>query len=540
MAASQVEGIERPALGRGQPASRAVPREDQFFGRYAALCACVTLALFVAQLIIAPGSERLGLLLVGGLAGAIVGMSALFIRRGLSRELFLTAGFVLMALGVAAGATLPDGLDGAAVLPLAGALLVLPFLRNRSLFAVFVLAFGASMGGEAAAFLAGNTTSATGINEGLSLAESAVMLAFTYGLTWWVSNQWRAASARTDELLERQRQVLGLNERLLATLDPQQVLGVIADSLRAVVPYDNLTIYRADRPARIFRPVLARDRFAEIILENTFPLDHGITGWVMTHGEAQCVNDAQLDPRMGLIPGTPAEEESLIVVPLIGESGVAGTLNVGRMGGAASHFDASEFAAAQLFASQASIAVLNAERHREVRTRAETDGLTGLRNRRTFDEDIAGYLADPTTWPLTMLMLDLDGFKSFNDRQGHPAGDLLLGGVARALTTTVRGTDRPYRYGGDEFAVLLPNTARDVGLLVAGRVAAAIAGLDTGAGAPVTASFGAACHPDDATTRDDLVAVADVALYRAKASGGNQVATREAVVAPPPVAVPAH
>ena len=461
----------------------ALHREDAFFGRYAAACACLTLALCLAQLVIAPGSDRFGLLLVGGLAGAVVGMSALFIRRGLSRDLFLAAGFVLMALGIAAGAALPDGLDGAAVLPLAGALIVLPVLSGRPLFAVFVVAFAASMAGEGGAFLAGNAGAGIGpTNEALSLAESAVMLAFTYGLAWWVSNQWRTSSAGTDELLERQRQVLGLNERLLATLDPQQVLGVIADSLRAVVPYDNLTIYRCDREAGLFRPVLARDRFAELILENTFPLDHGITGWVMTHGEAQCVNDAQLDLRMGLIPGTPAEAESLIVVPLIGEQGVAGTLNVGRMGGRESHFDASEFAAAQLFASQASIAVQNAERHREVRTRAETDGLTGLRNRRTFEEDLAAFLVDPEVRPLTLLMLDLDGFKAFNDREGHPAGDVRLGNVARAITSAVRATDRPYRYGGDEFAVLLPNTTRDIGVLVAGRITVAIAALYAGSG----------------------------------------------------------
>lgn len=525
-------GTARPAIDGALAASADLQLEDRFFGRYAALCACVALVLVAAQLVIAPGDERLGLLLIAGLAGAVVGLSALFVRRGISRGLFLAAGLVLMALGIAAGAALPDGLDGAAVLPLAGTLLMLPVLRGRRLFAVFVLAYAASMVGEAAAYTDGLADVGGGVNVVMSLAESAVMLAFTYGLAWWVSNQWRTAGARTAELLEAQRQVLGLNERLLATLDPQQVLGVIADSLKAVVPYDNLTIYRVDRAAGLFRPVLARDRFAALILENTFALDHGITGWVVTHGEAQCVNDAQRDPRMGLIPGTPAEEESLIVVPLMSEHGVAGTLNVGRMGGVASHFDASEFAAAQLFASQASIAVQNAERHREIRTRAETDALTGLHNRGTFEDEIAALLLDPDARPITLLMLDLDGFKAFNDRQGHPAGDLLLGRVARGIAAAVRATDRPYRYGGDEFAVLLPSTARDVGLLVAGRIIAAIAGLDLGGGAPVTMSIGAASHPDDATTRDGLVAAADDELYRAKASGGNQVASGEAPKGP--------
>ncbi|MGO9179777.1 MAG: diguanylate cyclase domain-containing protein [Candidatus Limnocylindrales bacterium] len=499
--------------------------DDRFFGRYAALCACATLLLFLGGLVAAPADERTGVVLISGFAGAVVALAAWFVWRGLSRGLFLVTGIVLMALGVVVGAALPDGLDGAAVLPLAGALLVLPVLRGRPLFVMFATAFGASLVGETAAYVVGGMTHLTRlVSAPLSLAQSGVMLAFTYGLVWWVSNQWRLASERSEEalaiqrqILASQRQVLALNERLLATLDPQQVLNLIADSLKAVVPYDNLTIYRVDHDAGVFRPVLARDRFASLILENTFPLEHGITGWVLTHGVAQCVNDAQLDPRMALIPGTPSEDESLIIVPLLIDGDVGGTLNVGRMGGAASHFDSSEFEIAQLLASQASIALQNAEAHHAVSTRAATDALTGLRNRGAFEEDIAALLADRNAQPLTLLMLDLDGFKAFNDQLGHPAGDRLLGTVARAMSAAVRADDRVYRYGGDEFAVLLPGTTRGVGEQVAQRICSAIAAIDAGAGARITASVGAASHPADAATRDDLVAAADTALYRAKA-----------------------
>ncbi len=506
--------------------------EDRFFGRYAAVCACATLLLFLGGLVAAPADERTGVVLISGFAGAVVALAAWFVWRGLSRGLFLVTGIVLMALGVVVGAALPDGLDGAAVLPLAGALLVLPVLRGRPLFVMFALAFGASMVGETTAYVVGGMTHLAGlVSAPLSLAQSGVMLAFTYGLVWWVSNQWRLASARSEEALATQRQalasqrqVLALDERLLATLDPQQVLDLIADSLKAVVPYDNLTIYRVDRDAGVFRPVLARDRFASLILENTFPLEHGITGWVVTHGQAQCVNDAQRDPRMALIPGTPAEEESLIIVPLLVNGEVGGTLNVGRMGGTASHFDTSEFEIAQLFARQASIAVRDAEVHHAVSTRAETDALTGLYNRGTFEAHIVALLADRNAQPLTLLMLDLDGFKAFNDRHGHPAGDALLSAVAQAIGAAVRDSDRVYRYGGDEFAVLLPCTASEVGTEVAKRVAAAIAALDSMAGESLTASVGAASHSDDAVTRDGLVLAADRALYRAKDLGGDGVA----------------
>jgi diguanylate cyclase (GGDEF)-like protein len=506
---------------------------DRLFGRFLASCAGLTAVLIAAEFAIAPEGQRAGLLLVGAVIGVVLVLAVWFRKRGFSRRVFVAAGILLMALGVVIGAALPDGLDAAVILPLTGALLVLPILRGRLLLAMFAAAFVASMAGEVAADILSGMIEASGFAYLLiSLAASGVMLAFTYGLVWWVSNAWLVSSGRMTEALVNQRQLLALSERLLATLDPQQVLSLIADSLKSVVAYDNLTIYRVDREAGLLRPVLARDRFASVILENAFALDRGITGWVVTHGEAQCINDAQRDSRMSLIPGTPAEDESLIVVPLVGGGSVVGTLNVGRMGGVESHFDPADFEMAKLFASQASIALVNAETHRDVATRAETDSLTTLLNRRAFDDHSRALLGDPRTQPVTLLMLDLDRFKAFNDRHGHPAGDAMLIAVAQSLQAAVRGGDRVYRHGGDEFAVLLPATTRAVGERVAERIRSAIATLDTGAGTRITASVGAAIHPDDAAARDDLVAAADAALYRAKGSGGDRVAVAEAATAP--------
>ncbi|HEY8238910.1 MAG TPA: sensor domain-containing diguanylate cyclase, partial [Candidatus Limnocylindrales bacterium] len=323
--------------------------------------------------------------------------------------------------------------------------------------------------------------------------------------------------------LASQRQLLVLNERFLATVDPQQVLSLLADSLHSLVAYDNLTIYRVDRAAGLLRPVLARDRFASLIMESTITLDRGITGWVVTHGEAQCVNDAMQDSRISLIPGTPSEDESLIVVPLTADGMVLGTLNVGRMGGPEAYFSATEFEIARLFASQASIALVNAESHRAVATRAETDALTGLRNRRAFDDDMVGLMADPAAPPIVLVMLDLDGLKQFNDRFGHPAGDKLLRAVAEAMSASVRGDDRAYRIGGDEFAVLMRKTSLRVGMQVASRIRRAIADLDSGGGSAVAASLGVAACPEDVADPSALVSAADAALYRAKRAGGNRV-----------------
>jgi diguanylate cyclase (GGDEF)-like protein len=506
---------------------------DRLFGRLLVISASAMALLLVAAFAIAPASERPGLLIVAVAISALGLLATWFLKRGFSNRVLVIAGVILMALGVMIGVAVADGLDAAVILPLTGALIASRVLRGRLLTAMFVAAFVASVVGEIAyhveAWAAEGSGSAILV---ISLVSSAVMLAFAYGLAWWISSEWLMSRGRIEQAFTGQRHLLALNERFIATLDPQQVLHLIADSLKSVVRYDNLTIYRVDREAGLLRPVLARDRFAQLILEITFPLDHGITGWVVAHAEAQCVNDTLRDPRMSLIPGTPAEEEALLVVPLVIHDRVGGTLNIGRMGGAEAHFDAADVAIAQMFAKQASVALQNAETHRAVSTRAETDALTGLRNRGAFEEDIAALLADQGAQPLTLLMLDLDGFKAFNDRLGHPAGDALLRKVARAISDAVRARDLVSRYGGDEFAILLPGTTQAVGVQVAERIRAGISRLDSDAGISARASLGVAGNADDLATRDALVGAADAALYRAKESGGDRVAVAEAAIKP--------
>jgi diguanylate cyclase (GGDEF)-like protein len=449
-----------------------------------------------------------------------------FLSRGFTPRILMSAGALLMVLGVASGAFWPDSLDAAVVLPLAGAVLALPAARGRALYIMLALAFGASMIGEAIGFSGVDAgTSVTPADTSLSLLESGVMLTFTYGVLWWVGGRWWTSDEQARGALASQRRLLEVNERLLSTLDPQGVFELIADSLKPVVAYDNLTIYRVDRSAGVLRPVLARDRFARLIIESTFPVDTGITGWVVAHGTAECVNDALADPRASTIPGTPNEPEALIIVPLFVGGEVAGTLNVGRMGREEARFSAAEFELARLFAGQASIALRNAEALRVVATRAETDALTGLRNRGAFDDRLAALMADPGVQPLVLVMLDLDGFKHYNDVHGHPAGDALLQAAGRAITASVRDRDLCFRYGGDEFALLLPGTDEESAEQIAERVRLAIAAIDTSGTPEVTASVGLGSAPRDAQTAGALVGATDSALYRAKGSGGNRVET---------------
>jgi diguanylate cyclase (GGDEF)-like protein len=129
----------------------------------------------------------------------------------------------------------------------------------------------------------------------------------------------------------------------------------------------------------------------------------------------------------------------------------------------------------------------------------------------------------------TLMMIDLDNFKIYNDREGHPAGDALLTAAARVIRNAARDTDLVSRYGGDEFAVVSPETRVEQALLLAERIRGAVAshsfnlpGLPLTGG--LTLSIGVAEFPVDGDDPDALVRAADSALYRAKAAGRNQVA----------------
>lgn len=318
-----------------------------------------------------------------------------------------------------------------------------------------------------------------------------------------------------EHQLEGQRRLLEVNERLLTTLEPTGVLDLVADSLKAIVPYDSLTVYRVDRAAGVRRAVIARDRFADLILAYESPLGPGITGWVIEHGEAVLANEAHLDPRSVQVPGTPFEPEAMIVVPLLVDRETVGTLNIGRMGDAEASFSNNEFELTKLFAGQASIALQNAEIHGAVRVQAEQDALTGLRNHGAFQRELGEFVE--LGRPFAVLMLDLDAFKAYNDALGHPAGDGLLVDIAGAMSGATRGADRLYRYGGDEFAAILPGTDRLVAHEVAERIRRAVRTRAALTGGPVvTVSVGVACYPDDGQAKSDLVAVADRALYLLK------------------------
>ncbi|GAH05505.1 unnamed protein product, partial [marine sediment metagenome] len=145
-------------------------------------------------------------------------------------------------------------------------------------------------------------------------------------------------------------------------------------------------------------------------------------------------------------------------------------------------------------ASQIAMPVENSRLYAEAEEKARTDELTGLLNRRSLDEMIASEIGRHSRYGgvFSIIILDLDSFKAFNDNYGHLAGDKILRQVGSIMKSTIRGADQAFRYGGDEFAILLPQTTIEAASEVAGRVRQQIASEVKTGRIPITASLGLA------------------------------------------------
>jgi diguanylate cyclase (GGDEF)-like protein len=167
---------------------------------------------------------------------------------------------------------------------------------------------------------------------------------------------------------------------------------------------------------------------------------------------------------------------------------------------------------------------------------AFTDHLTGLANRRRFERQLEREAARTERYghPFCLLLVDIDNFKDVNDTHGHDAGDEALRLVANVIQSGTRGIDTGARIGGDEFAVILPETDLARGLEVAERLRSEIAALDLGAAGRVTASLGVAELPACARANEELRSAADAALYEAKRGGRDRAATAPVLENPAP------
>jgi diguanylate cyclase (GGDEF)-like protein len=319
-----------------------------------------------------------------------------------------------------------------------------------------------------------------------------------------------------ERRVEVRERILDLNRTLLRAADPQGVLDLVAAAVASVVRCDGVAIYEADEAADVLRCVVASGPWASAFLGD-WPMNCGLTGIVVAQREAILANDVHLDPKAASIPGVPPMPESMIIVPLLSDGRVIGTLNVRRYGDRETHFSQDEFDEVRLFAEQASVGLEHAKRVGILRSQVGRDALTGIGDRGAFAARLDQLRTGPDGEPFALLLLDLDRFKLVNDVRGHVAGDVLLAAVAAAIAQCVRQADTTFRYGGDEFAVLLPAVSETTARRVANRIRRAVSALP-----PLEAigrqsvSIGIAMCAGQTATPSEIIEAADRELYRDK------------------------
>jgi diguanylate cyclase (GGDEF)-like protein len=328
-----------------------------------------------------------------------------------------------------------------------------------------------------------------------------------------------------DAVLDSYKRLADVFHDVLAEQSLDSLLDRIADQLADLIPHDTLSIYQADEAETELVPVLARDQWADEIMRSRSEWGEGISGWAAQHREPVLTNQAHLDPRVKVVPGTPPDEaEALISVPLIARDKVKGTLNIYRLGEDAS-FDETELELAIRFGDAAALALDNAQIRARLEHQAQTDSLTGLYNHRYFHERLRAELtrASRSDDAVAVLMLDIDDFKKVNDIHGHGCGDQVLLDLAELMKSAVREHDVVCRLGGEEFAVIMPSCDAGDAVGLGRRFADRVKEADFGPAGAITVSAGVAQGPEPATNPRELIACAEAAMMAAKARGKNQI-----------------
>ena len=259
-----------------------------------------------------------------------------------------------------------------------------------------------------------------------------------------------------------------------------------------------------------------------------FHLGEGITGEVAARGATIYVPDVEKDARFLHYKSQHRTKGSFVAVPLRAKGRMLGVMNLSRV--RVDAFTPQEIRLTEAVAAQAALSIANARLYHQTLELSYTDALTGVANRRQLFVRLEQELSRSLRFgdELSILLIDLDLFKTINDRHGHPVGDGVLRGVALALRRNVRQVDLVARYGGEEFCVVLPRITRAEAAEVAEKLRRAVASgpmASTPAGEPLscTISVGVAAFGVDATDLPGLIEKADAALYEAKKDGRDRV-----------------
>ncbi len=325
--------------------------------------------------------------------------------------------------------------------------------------------------------------------------------------------------------LSEQRHTLSIYSGLLQSCQNlDEAMELTASTLRQLVPHAGGRCYLQRASGNVFES--AADFGEESISSSDLLRNEDC--WALRRGQPHHTDGGQGKMRCAHLDSDASLAGiSTLCVPLGAQGTSLGLLHVNAPSDGGPGDNDAELI--ESIAEQLSMAIANLQLRESLRTQSIRDPLTGLFNRRYLEENLQRELmrCERRGLPLSLLMIDVDHFKAFNDQHGHAAGDAVLAHVGRTLESMVRNEDLACRYGGEEFTVVLPEAGSDVAIQRAEAVRKEIAWstlvhLRKTLG-PVTVSIGVATFPRDGTTPEVLFELADASLYRAKAEGRDRV-----------------
>lgn len=321
----------------------------------------------------------------------------------------------------------------------------------------------------------------------------------------------------TSQVLEEKRRsdvMFEITRSISSSLNTQEILYLIVTRLSEVFGSDECSIVKIDPQSR--------------------------TGTMVVKAEQPKMPETELDlaqspellkafdsKELLFVPGTMRNEryQSAVAMPMCVQDSVLGLIYI-RLNEKWSELSEADERFFRVMSATAANALKNAQMFEEMEHRARTDFLTGLPNHRFFQSTLAMELgrAQRHSHPLSLLIIDLDFLKEVNDRFGHPTGDMVIRTIGEVIRRGCREFDFAARYGGEEFTVILPETPLAGAIQVADRIRELIAAYEFGGIGTITASIGVSNFPVNALGREDLIRVADQALYVAKNNGRDRVA----------------
>ncbi|MGA2352424.1 MAG: sensor domain-containing diguanylate cyclase [Terracidiphilus sp.] len=315
---------------------------------------------------------------------------------------------------------------------------------------------------------------------------------------------------------------------LTSSFDLNTILRTIIEHMEKFIEADLWTLLMLDVERQELYYAITAGAEESSLSNLRIKVGEGVAGWVVEHGETLLVPEAQSDPRVGQSLGTkPNSVRSVIALPLRGRKGTHGAIEI--FNPHADQLTDYTIAFLHILADHAAIAIENAHDVARIQQLTITDDCTSLYNARHFYDVLGQELerCNRDGSPVSLAFLDLDHFKMVNDIHGHLIGSELLSLTGHRLRELSREQDSCYRYGGDEFVILMPDTDEDAALEQICKLHTALMKsqfmMKNGEKLSVSASVGVATAPVNGTTLHTIIGVADMRMYAVKTRGRGAV-----------------